>query len=144
MKKKQKLFKELPFYKALIEKTYIKPLNNIDMLPELSFYDELNIVKTSKAFKRYARSYSMETINSKDSSVQLTICKRFVKVLLNEIKGFKYQITLKALVSKYKEIQTEFAPVYFNSTTKTVFDPKYSVNKSFQEVFNKIDNWISE
>ena len=44
------LFTELPFYNALIEKPYIKHLNNIDMLREFSF-QELNIVKVSKAFK---------------------------------------------------------------------------------------------
>ena len=39
------------------------------MLRELSFYNELNIAKTSKAFKRYARSYGFEKIYSKDRSV---------------------------------------------------------------------------
>ena len=37
-----------------------------------------------------------------------------------------------------------FAPVSFSSTFKTVIGPKYSLNRSFQEVFNRIDNWISE
>ena len=47
--------------------------------------------------------------------------KELFKDLLAEIKGFKYQITLKVLLSKYKEnAEREFAPVYFNSTTKTV------------------------
>ena len=32
---------------------------------ELPFYDELNIVKTAKAFKRYARKYSIEIIKDK-------------------------------------------------------------------------------
>ena len=64
---------------------------------------------------------------------------------MNEIKGFKYEIALKVLLSKYKENKDiEFAPVYFNSTTKTVIIPKYSLDKSFQEDFNRIDNWISE
>ena len=49
-------FKELPFYNHLIDKLYIKRLNNIDMLCELPFYDELNIVKISIELKRYARS----------------------------------------------------------------------------------------
>ena len=68
----------------------------------------------------------------------------FFKDLLDEIKGFKYQITLKVLLSKYKEnTDREFTPVYFNFTTKTVIGPNYSLNKSFQEDFNRIDNWIS-
>ena len=77
------------------------------MLCELPFYDELNFAKTSKAFKRYARSYSIEIIDAKHSSVQLTISKLTIKdlfkELLNEIKGFEYQITLKVWLIKYKK-----------------------------------------
>ena len=82
------------------------------MLRELPVYNELNIVKTSKAYKEHARSYSIEIINSKDVSIQLIISKSsiedFFKDLLNEIKN---QITLNVLLSKYKKkkkkIQTE-------------------------------------
>ena len=44
------MFKELPVYNALIEKPYIKHLNNnnIDMLRELPFYDELKNCKSIK------------------------------------------------------------------------------------------------
>ena len=55
------LFREWTFYMQSIEKPekpYIKRLNNTDMLRELPFYDELSIVKTSKAFKGDTRSYS--------------------------------------------------------------------------------------
>ena len=85
----------------------------------------------------------------KDPSVQLTISKPssedFFKDSLNEIKGFKYQTTLKVLLKKYKEnTDREFATIYFNSTTKTVIGPKYGLKKSFQEVFNIINNWMTE
>ena len=109
-KKAKRVFKELPVYNALIEKPYIKHLNNnnIDMLRELPFYDELNIVKASKTFKGYARSYSTEKIIE---SNQLTISKPSMKYLfkdlLDEIKGFNYQITLKVLLSKLKRIEIE-------------------------------------
>ena len=37
------------------------------------------------------------------------------------MKSFKCQLTLKVLLSKYKEnVKREVAPVYFNSTTETV------------------------
>ena len=107
------MFKELPVYNALIEKPYIKHLNNnnIDMLRELPFYDELNIVKASKTFKGYARSYSTEKINSNERSAQLTISKPSIKYLFkdlsDEIKGFNYQITLKVLLIKLKGIEIE-------------------------------------
>ena len=88
-------------------------------------------------------------INSKYPSVQLTISNPSIedlfKDILNEIKGFEYQITLNVLLSKYKENRDkEFASVYFNSTTKTVIHPKYGLDKSLQEISNRTDNWISE
>ena len=50
-------FKELPFYNKYIEKPEIKHLKNIDLLSELPFYEELNIMKTDHAFGGYAISY---------------------------------------------------------------------------------------
>ena len=58
-------FLELPFYNTFIEKPCIKHLKNIDLLHELPFYNELSVLKMSKAFKRYARSYKIEIVDSK-------------------------------------------------------------------------------
>ena len=49
-------FKELPFYKKHIKKPKIKRLKNIDLLSELPFDEELNVIKTSYAFRGYAMS----------------------------------------------------------------------------------------
>ena len=49
-------FKELPFYNTYIEKPKIKPLKNIDLLSELPFYEELNVIKTDQTFRGYATS----------------------------------------------------------------------------------------
>ena len=39
----------------------------------------------------------------------------------------------------------EYAPVYFNSATKTVINSdKYDLDKFFQEILYRIDNWINE
>ena len=73
------------------------------MLRELPVYNELNIVKTSKAYKEQARSYNIEIINSKDVSIQLiskSSIEDFFKDLLNEIKN---QITPNVSLSKYKK-----------------------------------------
>ena len=52
---------------------------------------------------------------------------------------------VKALLSKHKENgYIKFALVYFNSTTKTVINSEYMLNKSFQEILYRIDNWINE
>ena len=50
-------FKELPFYNKHIEKPEIKRLKNIDLLSELPFYEELNVIKTDHAFRGYTMSY---------------------------------------------------------------------------------------
>ena len=62
------------------------------------------------------------------------------------MKGFKYQITVAVLLSKHKiNRDIEYTPVYFNSATKTVINSdKYDLEKSFQEILCKIDNWINE
>ena len=103
----------------------------------------------SQPFKRYARNYRFELIGLQDPLAQLEAgklsVKKLFKDLLDEIKGFKYQLTLKLLLRKHKENGgIEFAPVYFNSTTKTVINSKYMLDKFFQEILYRIDNWINE
>ena len=52
---------------------------------------------------------------------------------------------MKVLLGKHKRNEDiEFAPVYFNSTTKTVINFEYILDKSFQEILHRIDNWINE
>ena len=52
--------------------------------------------------------------------------------LLRETKDFKYHITVKNLVKKYKlNEEIEFAPVYFNSMTKTVINHRFRLENSF-------------
>ena len=97
----KELFQILPFCNVLIEKLKIKHLSNIELLHELPFYDELSVVKITKAFKRYARSYKVEIIDSKDPLVQLEASKSSIedlfKDLLNKMAGFKYQMTVTVL-----------------------------------------------
>ena len=64
--------------------------------------------------------------------------------LLNETRGFKYQITMKVLLKKYKSNgEIEFAPVYLNSSTKTIINRKYKLDQSFQKTLYSIDAWIN-
>ena len=132
----KKLFQTLPFYNTFIEKPEIKKVSNIRLLQELPSYDELSIVKNSNAFSGYARSYKVEIVDKKDSSVQLEVSKTSIKDLfkdlLNEIKDFKYQIILAVLLSKIKtDGSIEYSPLYFNSTTKTVINSEFSLDQSF-------------
>ena len=97
-------FKELPFYNKPIKKPKVKRLKDIDQLIELPFYEQLDVIKTDQAFSGYAMSYKVEIVEKKDPIVQLKASKLSIKNLfndiLNETKGFKYQITLKALLKK--------------------------------------------
>ena len=99
-------FKELPFCNKPIKKPKVKHLKNIDRLAELPFHEQLSVIKTDQAFKGYAMSYKVELFERKDPIVQLEASKSSIKDLfndhLNETKGFKYQITVKLLLKKYK------------------------------------------
>ena len=49
------------------------------------------------------------------------------------------------MLKKYKlNGEMEFRPVYFNSTTKTVINHKFSLENAFQEILYRIANWINE
>ena len=141
-------FKELPFYYKPIKKPKVEPLKNINRLAELTLYEQLSVVKTNQAFTGYAMSYKVEIIERKDSIVQLKASKSSIKDLfndlLNETKGFKYQMTVNVLLKKYKlNEEIEFAPVYFNSFTKAVINHRFKLENSFQEILYMIDFWIN-
>ena len=144
-----KIFQVLPFFNTCIEKPEVKKLNNVQLLKELPFYDELSIVKNKAAFSGYDQSYKIEIVDKRDVVTQLKASeisiKELFKDLLIELKGFKYQITLAVLLSKVKNNgEIEYSPVYFNSLTKTVIGfNKFGLNQAFQEIIYKIDNWIS-
>ena len=97
-------FEELPFYNKPIEKPKVKRLKKVDQLAELPFHEQLSVIKTNQAFRGYAMSYKVEIIERKDPIVQLEASKSSIKDLfsdlLNETKGFKYQITVKVLLKK--------------------------------------------
>ena len=74
-----------------IEKPKMKHLSNIELLHKLPFYDELSALEIPKAFRRCARNYKVEIIDSKDYLAQLEAGKSSIedlfKDLLNEVKG---------------------------------------------------------
>ena len=105
-------FKELPFYNTYIEKSKPERLKNIDLLSELPFSEELNVIKTDHAFKGYAMSYRVELVEKKDPLIQLEVSKTRIKNLFNDLfdetKGFKYQITLKVELKNKKALKLNF------------------------------------
>ena len=94
-------FKEQPFYNKHIEKAKINCLKDIDLLSELPFYEELNVIKTNHVFRGYAMSYKVKKIEKEDLMKQLEASKSSIKDwssnILNKAKGFRYHTTLKVL-----------------------------------------------
>ena len=102
-------FKQFPFYDKHIEKPRVKRLKNIDLISELPFYEELNVIKSNHAFRGYVMSYKSWISWNKDSINQLEASKWSIKNLfndlLNETKGFKYQITLKLVLKNTDQME---------------------------------------
>ena len=108
-------FEELPFYNKPIEcllnlLNLFKCLKNIDLLTEQLFYEQLSIIKTNQAFSGYAMPYKVEIVERKYSHYQLEASKLSIKDLfgdlLNEMRGFKYQITVKVLLKNISTMET--------------------------------------
>ena len=78
-------FRKLPFYNVSIDKPKIKRLKNMDLLAELPFYDQWNIIKTDQTFSGYAMSYEVEIVDKKDLIVQLEATKSSIKDLFNDL-----------------------------------------------------------
>ena len=65
--------------------------------------------------------------------------------LVIEIKGFKYQITMKVLLSKEKvNTNIEFASDCFDSKTKTVLGFKDGLDNTFQQFLYRLTNLIND
>ena len=117
-------------------------------MTELPFYKGLNKIKADHAFKGYAQTFRVEIVDRKNPICQSNANKLAIKALfsdlLNETKGFRYQVTMKVLLKKYKISEIEFAPAYFNSTVKTVINYKTGLEDSFQEILYRIGHWINK
>ena len=78
-------FEELVLYNKYIEKPKITRLKNINLLSELPFYEELNVIKTNCAFRGYATRHKVKLVVKKDPLIQLEASKSSIKDLFNSI-----------------------------------------------------------
>ena len=84
-KEAKRLLQKLTFYNTFIKKRRLKHLQDMNLPHELPFYDELSIEKISKVFKTQTRSYKIEIIDLKDTSVQLTVSKSSIEDLFEDL-----------------------------------------------------------
>ena len=80
-----------------IDKPIIKPLKNIDLLAELPFYNQLNIIRTEHAFSDYAMSYKVEIFDKKDLIVQLEASRSSIKDLFIDLLNDQEALSIKLL-----------------------------------------------
>ena len=67
----KKLLQEQPFYKRPIKNLGVTKLRNFELLHESRFYDDINISREERAFRRYAETYKVEIIDNKGFSDSL-------------------------------------------------------------------------
>ena len=58
-------FKELHFYNKPIKIPEVIRLKKIDQLARLNFNEQLSVIKTNQAFRRYAMSHKVEIVEKK-------------------------------------------------------------------------------
>ena len=97
----------------------------------------------------YAETYKVEIINNRNLSDSLSVSKNSIKNLFHELlreqRGFKYIMSVKITLKK-RIIDNEFdtKTLYFNSLIKTIINPSYHLNDSFEEILNLLNIWINE
>ena len=70
------------------------------------------MIKRNHAFRGYSVSCKVELVEKKDPLIQLEASKSSIKDLFNDLldetKGFKYQITVKILLKNMKSLKLNF------------------------------------
>ena len=82
----------------------------------LPFYDDVRILRKRRAFKNYAETYEVETIDNKSLSGLLFLSKNSIKNLFNDLlrekRGFKYILGTKIILKKrIRDNETRYSTV---------------------------------
>ena len=134
----KKLLSKKPFYKQPIKNPLVKKLRSFELLRELPFYDNINISRKERTFKRYAETYKVEIINNKNWSGSLPVSQNSIKNLFDELlrekRNFKYIIGVKITLKKrINDNEVDLRTLYFNSLVKTVVNRTYHLNDSLKK-----------
>ena len=115
----------------------------------MPLYDDINISRKERAFRRYTESCKIKIINNRSLSESLSLSKSSIKNLLDELlrekRGFKYNISVKITLKKrINDNEFDSKTLYVNSLVQTVINQRYYLNDSFEEILNLLDIWINE
>ena len=121
-----------------------------------------HIREVNSAIKGFTKSYEIEIIYDKNKILEASdlfehliksrvYIKNFMIKKLIEIKGFKFNESLKLTLSKdlilKGSVTTITSIVYFNSKTQIVMNNneiKENLDKSMYEIYHKFQKWISD
>ena len=87
-----KLPQEQPFYKQPIKKPGINKLSNQELLLELPFYDDINILRNERTFRGYDETYKVDIISNINLSDLLSVIKNRIKDLFDELLRKKKEV----------------------------------------------------
>ena len=109
------------------------------------------IEQTEQALRGFTRSYEIGLINRQDPLIQLQKTRSMIKnnllKVLNEMKGLKFNETLKITFEKQKGDELIEKEAYFNAKPQTVTNETEIANLlqiTQQQIVNMIQQWISE
>ena len=82
----------------------------------LPFYDDVRILRKRRAFKNYAETYEVETIDNKSLSGLLFLSRSSIKNIFNDLlrekRGFKYILGTKIILKKrIRDNETRYSTV---------------------------------
>ena len=155
--------KKLP---NLIQKTTEKVINwakwlkNVDEVIEEQTEEQTEVIeeqteptftKKEQALRGFARSYEIGLINRQDPLIQLqntrSVIKNNLLKVLNEMKGLKFNETLKITFEKQNGDKLIEKEAYFNAKPQRVTNEEEISNLlqiTQQQIVNMIQQWISE
>ena len=109
------------------------------------------ISQVEKALKGHTKSFEIKLRDKKDPLVQSQKSRRAIEYLFNNLlvqtKGFKFVETLQVTFTKHSNDKKILKNSFFNSSAILIInktDIKLSLQKSQQQILNKIAQWVSE
>ena len=109
------------------------------------------IEKTAKALKGYTSSYIITKKHEKDPLFQLqntrSAINHHIKKILSDLKGIKFNETLKVTFLKPQDDGWIYKTAYFNSKPQTVINDiniSEELDLTKEQILNFIAQWISE
>ena len=104
-----------------------------------------------KALRGFTRSYEIGLTNRQDPLIQLqntrSVIKKNLLKILNEMKGLKFNETLKIMFEKLNGDELIKEPAYLNAEKQTVTNEteiEELLQITQQQILNKIQKWISK